>query len=298
MFASYNTPLPAIVNPVLPDQPSLERGRAAMVVSCPGWADSREFDELVERLPRLRDEELWAAVDEGWRTLPACDAALPDTAYDSVTARLPMLRAVKDANELARLEAAGAAADATYEQILGVRFSGRKETDVAADLADHVVVSSDNPRTESPEAIVQQILAGIPESAHADVQVDRARAIMQTIWAASPEDVVLLAGKGHETYQDIGGEKLPFDDREWARLAMLLPQVKGVSTDTRRIGSGELFVALVGDKQPQQALDDAARAWDAITDRLGRASQKAFWAKQAEAMKRLGIVFRPELAAG
>ena len=109
------------------------------------------------------------------------------------------------------------------------------------------MVSSDNPRTESPEAIVEQILAGIPESAHADVQVDRARAIMQTIWAASPEDVVLLAGKGHETYQDIGGEKLPFDDREWARLALLLPQVKGVSTDTRRIGESELFVALVGE---------------------------------------------------
>lgn len=118
---------------------------------------------------------------------------------------------------------------------------------IAAELADHVVVSSDNPRTESPEAIVEQILTGIPEAAHADVQVDRARAIMQTIWSASPDDVVLLAGKGHETYQDIGGEKLPFDDREWARLALLLPQVKGVSTDTRRIGTGELFVALVGE---------------------------------------------------
>ncbi|MFF7396222.1 bifunctional UDP-N-acetylmuramoyl-L-alanyl-D-glutamate--2,6-diaminopimelate ligase MurE/UDP-N-acetylmuramoyl-tripeptide--D-alanyl-D-alanine ligase MurF [Achromobacter sp. NPDC008082] len=118
---------------------------------------------------------------------------------------------------------------------------------IAAELADHVVVSSDNPRTESPESIVEQILTGIPAAAHADVQVDRARAIMQTIWSASPDDVVLLAGKGHETYQDIGGEKLPFDDREWARLALLLPQVKGVSTDTRRIGTGELFVALVGE---------------------------------------------------
>jgi len=118
---------------------------------------------------------------------------------------------------------------------------------IAAELADHVVVSSDNPRTESPESIVEQILAGIPAAAKADVQVDRARAIMQTIWSASPDDVVLLAGKGHETYQDVGGEKLPFDDREWARLALLLPQVKGVSTDTRRIGTGELFVALVGE---------------------------------------------------
>ncbi|WP_367351429.1 bifunctional UDP-N-acetylmuramoyl-L-alanyl-D-glutamate--2,6-diaminopimelate ligase MurE/UDP-N-acetylmuramoyl-tripeptide--D-alanyl-D-alanine ligase MurF [Achromobacter animicus] len=130
---------------------------------------------------------------------------------------------------------------------------------IAAELADHVVVSSDNPRTESPEAIVQQILAGVPEAAHADVQVDRARAILQTIWAASPEDVVLLAGKGHETYQDIGGEKLPFDDREWARVALLLQQTPGVSTDTRRIGEGELFVALVGENfDAHDYLDQAA----------------------------------------
>ncbi len=131
---------------------------------------------------------------------------------------------------------------------------------IAAELADHVVVSSDNPRRESPEDIVRQILAGIPESAHAVVQVDRARAIMQTIWASAPEDVVLLAGKGHETYQDIGGEKLPFDDREWARLAMLLPQVKGVSTDTRRIDAGELFVALVGENFDAHDYLDQAEA--------------------------------------
>ena len=90
-------------------------------------------------------------------------------------------------------------------------------------------------------------MAGVPASADAVEQVDRARAIMQTVWACAPEDVLLLAGKGHETYQDSGGEKLPFDDREWARLALLLPQVATVSTDTRRIGAGELFVALAGE---------------------------------------------------
>ena len=118
---------------------------------------------------------------------------------------------------------------------------------IAAELADSVVVSSDNPRHEVPEDIVRQIMAGVPASADAVEQVDRARAIMQTVWACAPEDVLLLAGKGHETYQDSGGEKLPFDDREWARLALLLPQVATVSTDTRRIGAGELFVALAGE---------------------------------------------------
>ncbi|MCP1405604.1 bifunctional UDP-N-acetylmuramoyl-L-alanyl-D-glutamate--2,6-diaminopimelate ligase MurE/UDP-N-acetylmuramoyl-tripeptide--D-alanyl-D-alanine ligase MurF [Achromobacter insolitus] len=146
---------------------------------------------------------------------------------------------------------------------------------IAADLADHVVVSSDNPRTESPEAIVEQILTGIPETVRADVQVDRARAIMQTIWAAAPDDVVLLAGKGHETYQDIGGEKLPFDDREWARLALLLPQVKGVSTDTRRIGEGELFVALVGENFDAHNYLDQAEARGACAAVVAHAMPEA-----------------------
>lgn len=118
---------------------------------------------------------------------------------------------------------------------------------IAAELADAVVVSSDNPRRESPELIIEQILVGIPKTTLLEVQVDRARAIMQTIWNCAPEDVVLLAGKGHETYQDIGGKKFAFDDREWARLALLLPHVKGVSTDTRHVGEDELFVALVGE---------------------------------------------------
>ncbi|MDH3066681.1 bifunctional UDP-N-acetylmuramoyl-L-alanyl-D-glutamate--2,6-diaminopimelate ligase MurE/UDP-N-acetylmuramoyl-tripeptide--D-alanyl-D-alanine ligase MurF [Achromobacter insolitus] len=146
---------------------------------------------------------------------------------------------------------------------------------IAADLADHVVVSSDNPRTESPEAIVEQILTGIPDTVRPDVQVDRARAIMQTIWAAAPDDVVLLAGKGHETYQDIGGEKLPFDDREWARLALLLPQVKGVSTDTRRIGEGELFVALVGENFDAHNYLDQAEARGACAAVVANAMPEA-----------------------
>jgi len=171
---------------------------------------------------------------------------------DALSRALLALRAVATARSgrLVCLFGCGGERDPGKRPVMGA---------IAAELADHVVVSSDNPRTESAEAIVQQILTGIPEAARADVEVDRARAIMQTIWAASPEDVVLLAGKGHETYQDIGGEKLPFDDREWARLALLLPQVPGVSTDTRRIGEGELFVALVGENfDAHEYLDQAA----------------------------------------
>jgi murE/murF fusion protein len=118
---------------------------------------------------------------------------------------------------------------------------------IATSLADRTIVTSDNPRGEAPQSIIEQILVGVPVGAQVSVQADRARAILQSIWSAQPEDVVLLAGKGHETYQEIAGVKLPFDDREWARLALLLPKVPALSTDTRRIGKGELFLALSGE---------------------------------------------------
>lgn len=87
--------------------------------------------------------------------------------------------------------------------------------------ADVAVVTSDNPRTEEPRAIVEAILPGLAGStAKVVVEVDRARAIEQAILAAAPGDVVLLAGKGHEPYQIVGTEKRHFDDREQARAAL------------------------------------------------------------------------------
>jgi len=120
---------------------------------------------------------------------------------------------------------------------------------VAAGAADRLVVTSDNPRGEDPRTIIGQILAGVPPEARLRVEViaERADAVMRAVWSAAPEDVVLLAGKGHETYQETAGKREPFDDREWARLALLLPRVPGVSTDTRRIAQGELFLALAGE---------------------------------------------------
>jgi murE/murF fusion protein len=118
---------------------------------------------------------------------------------------------------------------------------------IAAVGADRVVVTSDNPRGEVPQTIIEEIMLGVPVGTAVETQVDRAQAILHAIWTSAAEDVVLLAGKGHETYQEIEGRKLPFDDREWARLALLLPSVPALSTDTRRIGQGELFLALSGD---------------------------------------------------
>mgnify|MGYP002379178563 CR=1 FL=1 len=93
---------------------------------------------------------------------------------------------------------------------------------IAARLADRVVVTSDNPRRESPAAIIGQIVAGIPadRADRVTVRDDRRLAIAHAVSQAGPADVVLIAGKGHEDYQDIGGRRLPFSDAEEARAAL------------------------------------------------------------------------------
>ena len=91
---------------------------------------------------------------------------------------------------------------------------------IAADLADLVVVTSDNPRTEDPAEILKDVVAGITRTAGIDVMIDRAAAIAHAISIAQPGDGVLIAGKGHEDYQILGTEKIHFDDREQARTAL------------------------------------------------------------------------------
>jgi len=91
---------------------------------------------------------------------------------------------------------------------------------IAAQLADIAVVTSDNPRTENPEQILKDVVAGIPDTVTTLVIGDRAKAIATAIKNAQPGDGVLIAGKGHEDYQILGTEKIHFDDREQARLAL------------------------------------------------------------------------------
>jgi len=92
-----------------------------------------------------------------------------------------------------------------------------------AQMADHVVVTSDNPRSEDPHTIIEQIVAGMDQNHPASVlqtQDDRAAAILSAIKHAGKPDVILLAGKGHEPYQEIKGKKLPFSDVDHAQLAL------------------------------------------------------------------------------
>ena len=85
--------------------------------------------------------------------------------------------------------------------------------------ADALIVTSDNPRSEPPEAIIADILAGI-ERSDLLVEPDRAKAIAQAIETAGADDVILLAGKGHEPYQEIAGVRHPFSDQQEAEAAL------------------------------------------------------------------------------
>jgi UDP-N-acetylmuramyl-tripeptide synthetase len=93
---------------------------------------------------------------------------------------------------------------------------------VAASLSDCCIVTSDNPRSESPEAIINDICKGIPDLKSCIVEPDRKKAIELAIKKSCPEDVVLIAGKGHETYQILKDKTIDFDDRVCALSARLL----------------------------------------------------------------------------
>jgi UDP-N-acetylmuramoyl-L-alanyl-D-glutamate--2,6-diaminopimelate ligase len=88
---------------------------------------------------------------------------------------------------------------------------------IAFELADRAILTSDNPRSEDPLAIVAEVLAGAPGL---EVEPDRARAIERAIEGAAEGDVVLIAGKGHEQGQEVDGVLHPFDDREVARRVL------------------------------------------------------------------------------
>jgi UDP-N-acetylmuramoyl-L-alanyl-D-glutamate--2,6-diaminopimelate ligase len=113
---------------------------------------------------------------------------------------------------------------------------------VAARLSDVVVITSDNPRSEDPARILEEIERGIPAGSQSSTRapivesvVDRAVAIDRAVALATPGDVVLIAGKGHEKYQQIGDRVLPFDDGEVARAALMkrraLPRAPKAPTD-------------------------------------------------------------------
>ncbi|NEE50934.1 aminopeptidase P family protein, partial [Streptomyces sp. SID8455] len=160
---------PVLVVPTL-EAPDAAAAAGAPALALRDWTDG--VDPYAVASPLLAPQGRFAVSDNAWAMhLLGLQRALPDTTYTALTEALPMLRAVKDAAELERLAAAGAAADATYEEILKVQFSGRRETDVAADLAallrhfghsqvDFTVVGSGpngaNPHHEAGERTIER----------------------------------------------------------------------------------------------------------------------------------------------
>ena len=136
-------------------------------------------------------------------------AHTPD-ALEKVLAALRPLAAARGA-ALWCVFGCGGDRDATKRPLMGA---------IAARGADRVVLTSDNPRDESPAAILAQILAGVPGHDEVAVIEDRREAIAHAVGTAARGDVVLLAGKGHEDYQEVAGTKRPFSDLDEARAAL------------------------------------------------------------------------------
>lgn len=136
----------------------------------------------------------------------------------------------------------------------------------AAKLADEVVITSDNPRSEDPAQIISQVAVGVDKACI--IEPDRAAAIKQAVQSAGSGDIVLVAGKGHEDYQEIAGARTPFSDAAVAQAALdaCVPMMRlsefasaldatllgddaafcSVGSDSRNIEVGQLFVALKG----------------------------------------------------
>jgi UDP-N-acetylmuramoyl-L-alanyl-D-glutamate--2,6-diaminopimelate ligase len=121
------------------------------------------------------------------------------------------LRSLDGARRLVVVFGCGGDRDRSKRPIMG---------SVATRLADHVVVTSDNPRSEDPEAIIDEILAGADGAASIARMVDRESAITSAVAEARDGDVVLIAGRGHETAQEVAGELVALDDRTVARAAL------------------------------------------------------------------------------
>jgi UDP-N-acetylmuramoyl-L-alanyl-D-glutamate--2,6-diaminopimelate ligase len=90
---------------------------------------------------------------------------------------------------------------------------------VAQQYADQIIITSDNPRSEAPQLIMKMICDGINQNSNVQMIIDRSAAIMAAVRNAAPQDIVLVAGKGHETTQEINGKKFDFSDQEHIRLA-------------------------------------------------------------------------------
>jgi UDP-N-acetylmuramoyl-L-alanyl-D-glutamate--2,6-diaminopimelate ligase len=150
-------------------------------------------------------------------------AHTPDGLEQVLRAARPLVDAGRGTGGVPPTEAAGAAKGRGRLVVVfgcgGDRDRAKRPAmgKAAAGLADVIVVTSDNPRSEEPLAIIEEVVAGIPSGTHPVVVADRRLAIRSALAGRAAGDVVVVAGKGHEQGQTAGGVTVPFDDRVVAR---------------------------------------------------------------------------------
>ena len=138
-------------------------------------------------------------------------AHTPDALEKSLEALLPIAQV--RGGKLVCIFGCGGNRDASKRPLMG---------EIASSIADEIVVTSDNPRFEEPDAIIDQVMSGVKASCQSKASrySDRASAILASVKKANCKDVLLVAGKGHETTQEIAGKKFPFSDVDHIRLAI------------------------------------------------------------------------------
>jgi UDP-N-acetylmuramoyl-L-alanyl-D-glutamate--2,6-diaminopimelate ligase len=167
-------------------------------------------DEQIQRgLARMeRVPGRFERVEEGQPFMVVVDYAHTDDALRNV---ISVARGMKP-KRVITLFGCGGDRDRSKRPLMGI---------AAAEGSDSVVLTSDNPRSEDPQAIINDVLVGLRRfNTPYEVELDRARAIKKAVGAAQPGDVVILAGKGHETYQILKDGPIPFDDREVTRRVL------------------------------------------------------------------------------
>ncbi|KAG0298146.1 hypothetical protein BGZ96_002161 [Linnemannia gamsii] len=178
------------------------------------WGEEVPFEVALAQLARLepvlgRMQQLGGNMALREPLVVVDFAHTPDALEQALVALRPIAQA--RGGKLACIFGCGGNRDTTKRALMGHS---------AERLADAIVLTSDNPRHEEPAAIIDEILHGMSDPTRAECIEDRARAILRTIRAAACEDVILLAGKGHEMTQEIQGQKFQFSDQDHVRLAL------------------------------------------------------------------------------
>lgn len=230
----------------------------AATLSCLGWSDAQVVSALTALPPVAgRMEPVRSKETPGTEPLVFVDYAHTPDALINVLRSACGLAQVRG-GKLWCVAGCGGDRDASKRAPMGAALSLH---------ADRFIVTSDNPRGEDPQAIIDQVWCGVQTPEHGDRELNREIAILSAIWQADQNDVIVIAGKGHETWQQTGATKRFFDDRQWARLGLLYygqtqwDRVPEVVIDSRRVHENAMFVAIQGERfDAHQFLGDVARA--------------------------------------